>query len=110
MLDSHNDTSESLNQPHATPCSKEQALELVSKLKNLANEFSDNTSVAELKEILTTRASELTSSAKLHVSHAYEAGKEKASNTVKEHPIGTIAVAAGVGLLLGYVLGSKSSK
>jgi ElaB/YqjD/DUF883 family membrane-anchored ribosome-binding protein len=93
----------------ATNETKYQANDLMLSLKKLVNDYADNTSVDELKDRLTSKASELKSVVTDEVSHAYATGKEKASTAVKEHPVGTIALVAGVGLLLGYVLGSKHS-
>jgi ElaB/YqjD/DUF883 family membrane-anchored ribosome-binding protein len=43
------------------------------------------------------------------VVNAYATTKERAAETVRENPVGTLVLVAGVGLLLGYVLGSKQS-
>jgi ElaB/YqjD/DUF883 family membrane-anchored ribosome-binding protein len=57
-----------------------------------------NNKIADLKHVVTDE-----------VSHAYSTSKQRAVDAVKEHPVSTLMVVAGVGLLLGYVLGSKQS-
>jgi ElaB/YqjD/DUF883 family membrane-anchored ribosome-binding protein len=92
-----------------TDTTKDQADSLISSLRNLLDEHKQKTKVEQLKEQLTERAAELKHVVTDEVANAYATSKQRAAETVKENPVGTLVLAAGVGLLLGYVLGSKQS-
>jgi len=88
---------------------KSQADDLVRSLKKLVNEYAGSSKVGDIQEQLSDKASELKSIVTEEVSSAYYKGKEKASVAVREHPVGILTLAAGAGLLLGYILGTKQS-
>lgn len=92
-----------------TDATKDQAESLIHSLKNLLDEHKQKSKVEQLKEQLTDRAAELKHVVTDEVTNAYATSKQRAAETVKENPVGTLVLAAGVGLLLGYVLGSKQS-
>jgi ElaB/YqjD/DUF883 family membrane-anchored ribosome-binding protein len=88
---------------------KNQTDDLVRSLKSLVNEYADSSKVSDFRDQISDKASELKSVVTEEVSNAYYKGKERASEAVREHPVGTLALVAGAGLLLGYVLGTKQS-
>lgn len=92
-----------------TDDTKDQAESLIHSLKNLLDEHKQKTKVEQLKEQLTDKAAELKTVVTDEVVNAYASTKQRAAETVKENPVGTLVLVAGVGLLLGYVLGSKQS-
>jgi ElaB/YqjD/DUF883 family membrane-anchored ribosome-binding protein len=92
-----------------TEATKDQAESLINSLRNLLDEHKQRSKVDEFKEQITDKAAELKAVVTDEVTHAYATTKQRASDTVKENPVGTLVLVAGVGLLLGYVLGSKQS-
>lgn len=92
-----------------TEATKDQATHLIDSLKSLLREYSDTEKINRVKDQISVKASELKEVVAEEVSHAYEKTKQKTADTVVEHPVGTLALAAGAGLLLGYILASKQS-
>lgn len=88
---------------------KDQAQRLVDQLKSMVHDATDVESTNDFKSELTQKINALQATISDEASHAYFTSKQRTVDVVKENPIGTIVVAAGVGLLLGYVLGSKQS-
>jgi ElaB/YqjD/DUF883 family membrane-anchored ribosome-binding protein len=88
---------------------RHQADSLVRSLKKLVNDYNETSNVSDIKNQITHKASELKTVISGEVAHAYNTGKEKASQVVQEHPVGTLALVASAGLLLGFVLGIKQS-
>lgn len=82
---------------------------LINGLRDLINNHADTTKGNTMKEQIIERASELKQVVGEEISHAYDVSKERAIESVKNHPAATLALVAGTGLLLGYVLGSKQS-
>lgn len=100
MSDTFNEKTESV---------KDQAQRLVDQLKSMVHDATDVESDTDFKRQLTQKINALQAAITDEASHAYYTSKQRTVDVVKENPIGTIVVAAGVGLLLGYVLGSKQS-
>ncbi len=88
---------------------EDKAEALINGLRDLINEHSEVARANSMKEQLLEKATELKHVVGEEISHAYDVSKERAIDTVKNHPVGTLALVAGTGLLLGYVLGSKQS-
>ena len=88
---------------------KDQAQALIQSLRALLNEHTQTSKIHQLKDQMTDKATELKTAVTDEVVSAYNTTKERATETVREHPVGTLVLVAGVGLLLGYVLGSKQS-
>lgn len=88
---------------------EDKAEALINGLKDLINDHSEVTKRNSMKEQIIERASELKHVVGEEISHAYDVSKERAIESVKNHPGATLALVAGTGLLLGYVLGSKQS-
>ena len=61
-----------------------------------------------MKTQILDKANQLKGLVKDEASHAYEVTKDRATQTVQEKPITTLAIAVGAGVLLGYILGSKT--
>ena len=88
---------------------KQEANQLVRSLKNLINDYSSTSKVSDIKDQLTIKASELKSLVSDEVAIAYANSKQKATDAVKENPLGTVALVAGAGLIIGYILGTKQT-
>lgn len=88
---------------------KDQAQSLIHSLRALLNEHTEASKINHLKDQVTDKAAELKAVVTDEVAHAYATTKQRAAETVRENPVGTLVLVAGVGLLLGYVLGSKQS-
>jgi ElaB/YqjD/DUF883 family membrane-anchored ribosome-binding protein len=88
---------------------KGQVNYLIDSLRSVINQYSQASKVDELKGQFTDKANQLKSAVTEEVANAYEVSKQKAAETVKENPVGTLILAASAGLLLGYILASKKS-
>lgn len=88
---------------------KDQAQSLIHSLRALINEHTQTSKINSLKDQVTDKAAELKTVVTDEVVNAYATTKQRAAETVRENPVGTLVLVAGVGLLLGYVLGSKQS-
>jgi len=88
---------------------KYEANDLITNLKYLVNEYSDAPKVNRIKNQIADRASELSSAVIDEVSNAYNSGKNKASETVRQKPLATLALIAGAGLVIGYIFGARES-
>ncbi|MDI1299951.1 YqjD family protein [Methylotenera sp.] len=102
-----NDTSEKMIDK--TDSAKQEANQLVRSLKNLINDYSSTSKVSDIKDQLTIKASELKSLVSDEVAIAYANSKQKANDTVKENPLVAVALVAGAGLIIGYILGTKQT-
>ena len=87
---------------------KAQAVGVIESLKSLLSQYTSSSNVAEIKTQILDKANQLKGLVKDEASHAYTVSKDKATQTVQDKPIMTLAVAVGAGVLLGYILGSKS--
>ena len=88
---------------------KNEANNVIASLKALLSGYTDTSKAAEFKDQIIHKAAELKLVMQDEVANAYEAGKARTLQTVQDKPITSIAVAAGVGLLIGYILGAKNS-
>ena len=87
---------------------KAQAVSVIESLKSLLSQYTSGSNVAEMKTQILDKANQLKGLVKDEANHAYTVTKDKATQTVQDKPIMTLAVAVGAGVLLGYILGSKS--
>lgn len=87
---------------------KAQAVSVIESLKSLLAHYTSSSNVAEIKTQILDKANQLKGLVKDEAGHVYEVTKDKATQTVQDKPIMTLAVAVGAGVLLGYILGSKS--
>ena len=87
---------------------KAQAVSVIESLKSLLSQYTSASNVGEMKTQILDKANQLKSLMKDEASHAYEVTKERATQTVQDKPIMTLAIAVGAGVLLGYILGSKA--
>ena len=94
LLDAVNDTADH---------TQDKAKELIHSLK--AN--IDRLTREENAAALASKAGRVKEQVQREVSETYQSLKGKTVDTVQEHPLGTVLVAAGVGLLIGYLLGAK---
>lgn len=88
---------------------KYEASHLISSLKDLLIEYADGSKINQVKGQITDKAHELKAVVTDEVSNAYYTGKQKATETVKENPLGTLALVAGAGLVIGFIFGSRQS-
>ena len=87
---------------------KAQAVSVIESLKSLLSHYTSASNVGEMKTQILDKANQLKSLMKDEASHAYEVTKERATQTVQDKPMMTLAIAVGAGVLLGYILGSKA--
>lgn len=88
---------------------KSQANHLISSLKNVIQDYSNASKIEGITEDISDKASALKTAVTDEFNNVYTAGKSKAEVAVKENPLATIAIVAGAGLLIGYLLGTKQS-
>ena len=87
---------------------KAQAVSVIESLKSLLSQYTSGSNIAEMKTQILDKANQLKGLVKDEASHAYEVTRDRAAHTVQEKPITTLAIAVGAGVLLGYILGSKT--
>ena len=88
---------------------KNEATNVIDSLKALLAEYTDSSKANQIKDQIVGKATELKHVVQDEVTHAYETGKARTLQTVQDKPIASLAVAVGVGLLIGYILGTKQS-
>ncbi len=88
---------------------KQDALNLIDSLKALLADYTTVSKATEIKDQLMHKAVELKDVVQDEVTQAYQVSKERATQTVQEKPLLSLAVAVGVGVLVGYILGTKQS-
>ena len=107
--DLQNEAKEVLNMVHVqTEETKAQALGVIESLKSLLGQYTSASNIADIKDQIVDKANQLKGLVKDEASHAYEVGRDRAVQTVHDKPIASLAVAVGAGVLLGYILGSKT--
>ena len=107
--DLHNDAREVIDMVHnQAEETKAQAVGVIESLKSLLNQYTSGADVNAIKEQIVEKASQLKSLVKDEASHAYEVSRDRTVQTVHDKPIASLAVAVGAGVLLGYILGSKT--
>ena len=79
---------------------KAQAVSVIESLKSLLSQYTSGSNVAEMKSQILDKANQLKGLVKDEASHAYTVTKDKATQTVQDKPIMTLAVAVGAGVLL----------
>ncbi|HWU66190.1 MAG TPA: hypothetical protein VNZ84_04210 [Methylophilus sp.] len=98
LLDAVNDTADH---------TQDKAKELIHSLKANIDRLTNGENAAAIASNLSSKAGRVKDQVQREVSETYQSLKGKTVDTVQEHPLGTVLVAAGVGLLIGYLLGSK---
>lgn len=98
LLDAVNDTADT---------TQDKAKELIQTLKANIDRLTDEDSAAAIASSISSKAGRIKDQVQREVTETYHNIKEKTADTVHEHPLGTVLVAAGVGILVGYLLGSK---
>lgn len=98
LLDAVNDTADH---------TQDKAKELIHSLKANIDRLTNEENAAAITSNLSSKAGRVKDQIQREVSETYQSLKGKTVDTVQEHPLGTVLVAAGVGLLIGYLLGSK---
>ena len=88
---------------------KAQAVSVIESLKSLLSQYTSGTNMVEIKDQIVDKANQLKGLVKEEASHAYEVSRDRTVQTVQERPITSLAVAVGAGVLLGYILGSKTN-
>lgn len=107
--DIQNDAREVLDMIHTqTEETKAQAIGVIESLKSLLNQYTSGTNVNEIKDQIVDKANQLKNLVKDEANHAYEVSRDHTVKTVHDKPIASLAVAVGAGVLLGYILGSKT--
>jgi ElaB/YqjD/DUF883 family membrane-anchored ribosome-binding protein len=98
LLDAVNDTADN---------TQDKAKALIHTLKANIDRLTSEENAATLAANLSAKAGRVKDQVQREVSDTYHTIKDKTADTVHEHPLGTVLVAAGVGLLIGYLLGAK---
>ena len=107
--DIKNEAADLVNMVHQQSVeTKAQAVSVIESLKSLLSQYTSGSNVGEMKTQILDKANQLKSLMKDEASHAYEVTKERATQTVQDKPMMTLAIAVGAGVLLGYILGSKA--
>ena len=88
---------------------KAQAVGVIESLKSLLSQYTSGSNIYEIKDQIVDKANQLKDLVKEEASHAYEVSRDRTVQTVQERPIASLAVAVGAGVLLGYILGSKTN-
>lgn len=107
--DVKNEANEVLNMVHVqSEETKAQAIGVIESLKSLLGQYTSASNIADIKDQIVDKANQLKGIVKDEASHAYEVGRDRTVQTVQDKPIASLAVAIGAGVLLGYILGSKT--
>ena len=88
---------------------KAQAVGVIESLKSLLSQYTSGSNIVDIKDQIIDKANQLKGLVKEEASHAYEVSRDRTAQTVQERPIASLAVAVGAGVLLGYILGSKTN-
>ncbi len=88
---------------------KGEANHLITTLKNVIQEYIDAAKVERIQEQISGKASAIKTAVTDEISNVYHAGRDKAEFAVKDNPVTTLAIVAGAGILIGYLLGTKQS-
>lgn len=86
---------------------QDKAKELIRTLKTNIDRLTNEETAASIASKISSGASRVKNQVQEEFSQTYATVKERTSDTVQEHPLGTVLAAAGVGLLLGYLLGKR---
>ena len=87
---------------------KAQVVGVIESLKSLLSQYTSGSNIHEIKNQIGDKANQLKGLVKEEASHAYEVSRDRTVQTVHDKPITSLAVAVGAGVLLGYILGSKT--
>lgn len=89
-----------------TENTQDKAKELIRTLKSSIDRLTSE-DAASIASKISAGAGRVKDQVQQEVSETYHTLKDRTADTVQEHPVGTVLVAAGVGLLVGYLLGAK---
>ena len=107
--DLQNEAKEVLDMVHVqTEETKAQALGVIESLKSLLGQYTSASNISDIKDQIVDKANQLKGIVKNEANHAYEVSRDRTVQTVHDKPIASLAVAVGAGVLLGYILGSKT--
>ena len=107
--DLQDEANEVLNMVHVqSEATKAQAIGVIESLKTLLGQYTSASNIADIKDQIVDKANQLKGIVKDEASHAYEVSRDRTVQTVQDKPIASLAVAVGAGVLLGYILGSKT--
>ena len=107
--DLKNDAEQLVDMVHQqTVDTKAQAIGVIESLKSLLSQYTSASNINEIKDQVLDKANQLKGLVKDEANHAYEVSRDRTAQTVQDRPIASLAVAVGAGVLLGYILGSKT--
>lgn len=98
LLDAVHDTTEE---------TQDKAKTLIQSLKSNIDRLTSDDESHSIVSDISSRASRVKDQVQEEVTETYQTIKNKTVDTVQQHPLGTVLVAAGAGLLIGYLLASK---
>jgi ElaB/YqjD/DUF883 family membrane-anchored ribosome-binding protein len=86
---------------------QDKAKELIRTLKTNIDRLTNEESASSIASKISSGAGRVKDHVQEEFTETYNSLKDRTADTVHDHPLGTVLVAAGVGLLLGYLLGNK---
>ncbi|SDK42551.1 Membrane-anchored ribosome-binding protein, inhibits growth in stationary phase, ElaB/YqjD/DUF883 family [Methylophilus rhizosphaerae] len=89
-----------------TENTQDKAKELIRTLKSNIDRLTSE-DAASIASKISAGAGRVKDQVQQEFNETYHTLKDRTADTVQEHPLGTVLVAAGVGLLVGYLLGAK---
>ncbi len=90
-----------------TEKTKDKAVSLVEQIQHLVSTYTDPSKISDIKSDVYDKAKTLKDAVSNDVSASIKTGKKKTIKKVRQNPLGSVAVAAGVGAALGYLIASK---
>ena len=90
-----------------TEKTKDKAVSLVEQIQHLVSTYTEPAKINALKSDVYDKAKTFKDAVGNDVSATIKTGKKKTIKTVRNNPLGSVAVAAGVGAVLGYLIASK---
>ena len=93
---------------HKTEQAQDTASRLIHKLKHSVDALSESGTAQA--EAIGSQAAEIKQVLQQDVSAGWQALKQNSKATVEKHPLASVVVAAGAGLLIGYLLTKHSDK
>lgn len=89
---------------YKTGQAEDEAVNLVENIRQLVTGYANTEKLNQVKSDVAEKAKRI----KENASEECAVAVDKTRTKVKENPIGSVAVAAGVGALLGYVLANRN--
>lgn len=89
--------------------SKAEILTLISSLKGLLADTDYAGNARQMRDQVLAKAGEWKNKAADEIMHATDVSVVKTRSIVREQPLASVAIAVSAGVIIGYILGNKSS-